>query len=112
MATALANEAIRIRDAGKLNDSLIAAGTGASTSTVRGWIKTRSQPTGERAQRLIELSEMIDRLRRVMDPDYIPIWLSRPLEALDDDRPIDVLGRGEYRRVAQVIAALEDPGVS
>ena len=112
VTTALANEAIRVRDDGHLNDALIAAGTGASASTVRDWLKARSQPTGVRAQRLIELGEMIDRLRRVMQADYIPVWLSRPLEALDDDKPIELLGRGEYRRVAQVIAALEDPGVS
>jgi uncharacterized protein (DUF2384 family) len=95
-----------------LNDGLIAAGTGASARTVRDWLNARSQPTGERAQRLIELGEMVDRLRRVMDPEYIPIWLSRPLEALDDDRPIDALGRGEFRRLSPIIAALEDPGFS
>jgi len=78
MPTALAREAIKIHDAG-LNDGLIAAGTGASARTVRDWLNARSQPTGERAQRLIELGEMVDRLRRVMDPEYIPIWLSRPL---------------------------------
>ena len=55
---------------------------------------------------------MTDRLVRVMDPSYIPVWLNRPLEYLDDDKPIDVLARGDYRRVAQLIAAIEYPGVS
>src|SRR3954449_6347741 len=112
MPTALAREAIKIRNDAGLNDGLIAAGTGASARTVRDWLNGGSQPTGERAQRLIELSELIDRLRRVMQADYIPIWLSRPLEALDDERPIDVLGRGEFRRVSLLVASLEDPGVA
>jgi uncharacterized protein (DUF2384 family) len=112
MATALVREAMKIRDDAGLNDGLIAAGTGASPRTVRDWLNARSQPTGERAQRLIELSELIDRLQRVMELDYVSIWLSRPLEALDDDRPIDVLGRGDFRRVSRLVAALEDPGVS
>jgi len=34
------------------------------------------------------------------------------LEVLDDDKPVEVLARGEYRRVAQLIADLEYPGVS
>lgn len=34
------------------------------------------------------------------------------IEALDDDRPVELLARGEYRRVAQLIAELEYPGVS
>ena len=55
---------------------------------------------------------MTDRLGRVMDPGYIAVWLNRPLEALDDDKPIELLARGDYRRVAQLIAELEYPGVS
>jgi hypothetical protein len=31
--------------------------------------------------------EMADRLTRVMDPEYIPIWLNRPIEALDKAAP-------------------------
>jgi hypothetical protein len=55
---------------------------------------------------------MTDRLRRVMDPEYIPVWLNRPLEALDDDKPAELLARGQYRGVAKLIAEFEYPGVS
>ena len=55
---------------------------------------------------------MTDRLARVMAADYIPIWLSRPLEILDDDKPVEVLARGDYRRIAKLISGLEYPGVS
>jgi uncharacterized protein (DUF2384 family) len=91
---------------------VIAAATGAKPSTVRDWLNGRSSPTGSRAERLIELSAMTDRLMRVMDADYIAVWLNRPLEVLDDDKPVELLARGEYRRVAQLIAELEYPGVS
>ena len=110
--SALTLEATRVRDVAHLTDREIAAATGAKPSTVRDWLNGRSSPTGERAQRLIELSEMADRLTRVMDPEYIPIWLNRPIEALEDDKPVDLLARGDYRRVAQLIAELEYPGVS
>ena len=110
--TSLALEARRVHDDARLSDSVIAAATGAKPSTVRDWLTGRSSPTGSRAERLVELSAMTDRLARVMAPDYISVWLNRPLEALDDDKPVELLARGEYRRVAQLIAELEYPGAS
>lgn len=95
-----------------LSDRLIAAATGGRPSTVRDWLNGRSTPTGTRAERLIELAEMTDRLARIMDASYIPVWLNRPLQALADDKPVELLARGDYRQVAQLIAELEYPGVS
>jgi uncharacterized protein (DUF2384 family) len=110
MTTAYAEEALRIRSNGHLNDDLIARATGAARSTVRDWLARRSSPTGIRAERVAELSAIVERLPRVMRPDYIPVWLAKPIEALDDEKPIDLIGRGEYRRVARLISELEDPG--
>jgi transcriptional regulator with XRE-family HTH domain len=110
MALAYADETIRIRDLGGLNDRQIGAATGAAASTVRDWLRRKSVPTGTRAERIAELSAIVERLPRVMDPEYIPVWLAKPVEALDDDKPLDVIGRGEYRRVARLISELEDPG--
>jgi uncharacterized protein (DUF2384 family) len=112
LMTALAVEAKRVHDEAMLSDRQIAAATGARPSTVRDWLTGRSAPSGTRAERLVELGAMTDRLARVMQRDFIPIWLTRPIEALDDDKPVDVLARGEYRRVARLIAELEYPGVS
>jgi transcriptional regulator with XRE-family HTH domain len=109
---ALTVEARRVRESAHLSDRQIASATGAKPSTVRDWLTGRSVPSGTRAERLVELAEMADRLSRVMDADYIPVWLARPIEALDDDKPVEVLARGEYRRVAELIAQLEYPGVS
>ncbi|MQA76573.1 MAG: DUF2384 domain-containing protein, partial [Solirubrobacterales bacterium] len=38
---------------------------------------------------------------------YIAIWLRKPVPALGDEKPLDLIGRGEYRRVAGLISALE-----
>ncbi len=88
------------------------AATGAKPSTVRGWLAGRSEPTGVRAQRLIELSEMVKRLARVLRGESIALWLQRPVLALGDEKPIELLARGDYRRVAQLIAEIEYPGIS
>jgi hypothetical protein len=108
----LLEEAREVHDFAGLSDRLIAEATGAKPSTVRGWLAGRSEPTGVRAQRLIELAEMVRRLGRVLRVESIPVWLQRPVLALDDAKPIELVARGEYRRVARLISEIEYPGVS
>ena len=101
--------AIQLRERG-LTDEMIARATGAARSTVREWFARRSAPTGQRAERLAELSSIVERLPRVMRVDYIQVSLSKPIEALDDEKPLDVIARGGYRSVARIISELGDPG--
>jgi hypothetical protein len=108
--TAFAEEAVRIRELGHLSDQLISKATGAAPSTVRDWLALRTTPTGIRAERLAELAALVDRLARVMRAEYIPVWLSKPIEALDDRKPVELLRKGSYQRVARVVSSLEDPG--
>lgn len=110
MATAYAEEAIHVHDAGHLSDREIARATGAAPSTVREWLAGRSAPSGSRAERLAELSSMVERLGRVIRPTYIPVWMNKPVELLDDDKPIERIAAGDYRSVARLISGLEDPG--
>ena len=65
-----------------------------------------------RGERLIELAEMIKRLALVVKPGSIAIWLNRPILALDDEKPIELIARGDYKRVAKLISEIEYPGVS
>lgn len=106
MATAIKSEAAKLGALG-LSDRDIARATGAARSTARAWLGERGAPSGERAERLIELAAMVERLERLMRADYIAIWLRKPVPALDDDKPLDLIGRGEYRRVARVVSELE-----
>lgn len=112
MATALAKEARRVHERGHLSDQLIARATGAARSTVRGWLALRNEPSGRRAERVAELSALVERLARVMEPDYIPVWLTKPLKALDDKKPIELIARGDYLRVARLVSSLEQPGAA
>ena len=112
MTTAFAEEAARIRETGHLSDRDIARATGAGVSTVGAWVRRTRSPRGERAERLAELSAIVERLARVMEPGYIPVWLHKPLPALGDEKPIDLLARGEWQRVARLISGLESPSFS
>lgn len=110
MATAFAGEVVRIHEVARLSDAQIARAVGAAPSTVRDWLARRTSPTGKRAERVAELAEIVDRLTRVIEPDYIPVWLSKPIEALDDQKPLELIARGSARKVARVVSELESPG--
>jgi hypothetical protein len=112
MVLAYAEEAIHVHDTGHLSDRDIARATGAAASTVREWLARRSAPTGVRAERQAELSSLVERLARVIRPTYIPVWLNKPITALDEDKPIDRIAAGDYRAVARLISGIEDTGAS
>jgi hypothetical protein len=54
---------------------------------VRDWLSGRSAPSGARADWLVELGAIVDRLARDMRADLILIWLTRPIQALDHESP-------------------------
>ena len=101
-----------MREVGRLSDRDIARATGAGVSTVGAWMRRARTPSGVRAERLAELSATVERLARVMDPDYIPVWMRKPVAALGDDKPLDVLARGDYRKLSRLISGLESPTFS
>jgi uncharacterized protein (DUF2384 family) len=110
MATAFASEAAYIKETGHLTTPDIARATGADETTVRAWLRDDRSPSGTYAERLAELSSIVERLVRVMDATYVPVWMRKPIPLLDDDKPLDVIAGGDYRRVSRVVAGLESPG--
>ncbi len=81
MAMSLAAEAVRARELGHLTEADIARATGVAPSTARAWLAGTRSPTGERAERLLELTALVERLADVIRPDYIAIWLRKPVPA-------------------------------
>jgi hypothetical protein len=47
-----------------------------------------------------------------MQPEYVPVWLRKPNVMLDDDKPLDAIASGDYRKVSRVIAGLETTAIS
>jgi len=110
MASAFAQEAVYVHETANLNGIDIARATGVADSTARAWLAgTRSPSRTRAAERLVELSAIVERLVRVMDPDYIAVWLRKPIRALDDRKPLDVIRDGDFREVSKLVAAMESP---
>ena len=109
MATAFAGEAAYIQETGHLSAADIARATGTNETTVRAWLRADRSPSGKRAERLAELSSVVERLVQVIEPTYVPVWMRKPIPLLDDDKPLDVIAAGDYRRVSRVVSGLEAP---
>ncbi len=54
--------------------------------------------------------ELIELLQQVMKPEYVPVWLDRRVPVLDYATPNELLARGEYQVVAEVVSGLLYPG--
>ena len=111
VASAYAEEVKRVQEIG-VKTGEIARATGSATATVTAWARSEREPTGLYRKRLLELVALIERLSQVMDPRYVPLWLQKPVPALDDDRPLDALSKGRYRRVSRLVAELENESFS
>ena len=109
--TAFADEVNRVRKLGIATGD-IAAATGSQPATVSAWARATRSPTGERRERLLELVALVDRLERVMRASYVPLWLLKPVPALDDRRPLELLSKGRYRDVSRLVAELENDSFS
>lgn len=102
-------KAIALFDEVHLSDRDIGRATDASPSTARAWLVRSRTPTAEHAERLIELAALVEQLARVRDPDYLAVWLRKPVPALDDETPLDVIGWGECFQVSRLVSAFEEP---
>jgi hypothetical protein len=89
------------------NDRDIARATGVAPRTARAWLAGTQRPTGAGARWLAEMAMLVERLAGIIDPSFLAVWLREPIPALNDDRPLDVIGRGDYRTKAGSVSALE-----
>ena len=110
--TPLAAEIARVGKLGYLTAAHLAEATGGDPSSARRWLRGTQAPSGAHAVRALELTALVERLAQLMQPTYIPVWLIKPIEGLDDRRPVDVIRTGDYRSVSRLVASLEEMPVS
>ena len=109
VSLAYADEAIHLREVAALTDRDIARATGSGVSTVSAWLRRERAPRGRRAERLVELSAIAERLVAVLGPERVPVWLNKPIPALGHRKPLDVIAEGGYEQVSRVVAEFESP---
>ena len=97
----------QIREEAKLSRNDVARILGTTSRTVFRWARGNT-PRGESRERLLELAAVVDQLSKVMRPEAASAWLFEPNPLLDMQRPVDLVGRGDYQRVCAAITAIAE----
>lgn len=85
----------------------VARVTGATPRSVSQWLEGTS-PRRPAEERLLELKAVVNLLRQVLRKEPARLWLRSPNPELDYEKPLDLVERGEYRRVIGAVRALAE----
>jgi len=80
----------------------------ASPRSVARWQAHEVAPRRESEERLLEVKVVIDLLRRHLRPESARLWIRSPNPDLGYEKPLDLIARGEYRRVIGAILAMAE----
>ena len=80
----------------------VARVSSAHPRSVARWQADGSAPRREAEDRLLELRAVVDLARRVMRDGAARVWMRAPNPALDYEKPLDLVARGDYRTVVDV----------
>lgn len=79
---------------------------GTTPRSVARWQASEVTPRRESEERLLELKAVVDLARRIFRPESARLWLRSPNPDLSYEKPLDLLSRGEYRRVIGSLMAM------
>lgn len=91
---------------GVLTNAELAEITGVRARQVQHWASGAHRPVGEAKDRLLELQYIVDQLRDVYTAEGIDIWLHGRNQALDSEKPIDLLVAGRFKEVLGAVERL------
>lgn len=76
--------------------------------TVSRWLSRESSPRPEARERLLELIAVLEHLSGVLAPEPAHDWLFTPNRMLSHHKPVELLRKGEFRRVLASIDAMAE----
>ena len=81
---------------------------GTTVRSVARWQGAKVSPRRESEERLLELKAVLDLARRYLRPESARLWLRSPNPDLGYEKPLDLITRGEYRRVISALLAMAE----
>jgi len=99
----------RLQDEGEITESDVARVVGTHVRTVERWKAGSTMPPATKKELLLYLSAAVKQARRYMDREQAWAWLHTPNPYLNNQVPLDVLGK-DYRKVFDALEA-ESEGV-
>ena len=104
----LAQRLTALANAVDLDAVEIARAVGTNPRTVSRWLAETTAPQRSQRERLLEVIVALERLSATLRPEAAHDWLLTPNPLLSYDKPIDLLGGGNFRPVLGAIDALAD----
>jgi uncharacterized protein (DUF2384 family) len=86
----------------------VARVSGSHPRSVSRWQSSDASPRRDSEERLLELKAVVDLLRRIVRPDAARLWLRAPNPELGYEKPLDLIARGEYPRVVDLLLAMAE----
>lgn len=86
----------------------IARVVGTNPRTASRWLSDEVAPRRDARERLLELIAVLERLSAILRPASAHDWLFMPNPELDNYKPVDLLERGDFRKVLGAIDALAE----
>lgn len=80
----------------------------ANPRTVARWLSQESEPRAAARERLLEVIAVLERLSKTLKASAAHDWLFTPNPTLEYHKPVDLLRRGDFRRVLGAIDALAE----
>ncbi len=81
---------------------------GTTPRSVARWQTAEVSPRRESEERLLELKAVVDLARRFLRPEPARLWLRSPNPELGYEKPLDLISRGDYRRVIGALLAMAE----
>jgi putative toxin-antitoxin system antitoxin component (TIGR02293 family) len=82
--------------------------TGSTARSVSRWTAAKATPRRDAEDRLLELKAVVDQLRTVVRDESARLWLRSPNPDLDWHKPLELIARGEYRRVIGAVLTVAE----
>ena len=80
----------------------------ANPRSVTRWRTQRVAPRRQAEERLLELRAVVDLARRVMRDDAARLWMRSPNPDLRYEKPLNLVAKGQYQRVVDLLLALAE----
>jgi len=93
-----------------VNPDDLAVATGVPDELAEAWLERHAAITREHADRIASLAAITRRMRTIVVADEVPVWLRRPLPALDGRSPLQAIASGDHAAVEHIVGFLESPG--
>jgi putative toxin-antitoxin system antitoxin component (TIGR02293 family) len=104
----LAERLQRVAAMAELDGSDLARVLEANPRTVARWLNQEVEPRAQARERLLEVIAVLEHLSKTLKPGAAHDWLFTPNPALEYYKPVDLLRRGDFRRVLGAIDALAE----